>query len=124
MKQHSRGGRVTRWQRKPYQLPDHPVLFSRDSLHASQLSAAPVARQERFGLEVPCAGCPETPRMSPSEKDDRVKQFKEYVQALNKQFLEWATKQWERSPTRFWSTGMQVRKALKGRMDRAVAPIG
>ncbi|EFN59905.1 hypothetical protein CHLNCDRAFT_29140 [Chlorella variabilis] len=45
--------------------------------------------------------------MSPSEKDDRVKQFKEYVQALNKQFLEWATKQWERSPTRFWSTGMQ-----------------
>jgi hypothetical protein len=46
--------------------------------------------------------------MSPSERDDRVKQFKATVEALNNQFMTWASKQLENSPTRFWSTGMQV----------------
>ena len=34
-------------------------------------------------------------------------QFRAYVEALNKQFLEWVQRQWGASPTRFWSTGLQ-----------------
>lgn len=37
------------------------------------------------------------------------------------QFLEWAQKQWERSPTRFWSTGLQdyLRNVAKIRREFA-----
>lgn len=44
--------------------------------------------------------------MAPNQ-EERIQQFKSYVEALNKQFLEWVTKQWDRSPQRFWSTGLQ-----------------
>lgn len=37
---------------------------------------------------------------------DRVEHFREYVTALNKQFVGWCTNQWARKPGMFWSSGM------------------
>ena len=58
--------------------------------------------------------------MAPTDKD-RVQQFREYVSALNKQFLEWTGRQWTKSPTRFWSTGLQdyLRNVAKIRREFA-----
>ncbi|KAK2075721.1 hypothetical protein QBZ16_001462 [Prototheca wickerhamii] len=45
--------------------------------------------------------------MSSSKKPkDRVEHFREYVTALNKQFVGWCTNQWARKPGMFWSSGM------------------
>lgn len=45
--------------------------------------------------------------MSSTQKPkDRVEHFRQYVTALNKQFVQWCTGQWERKPNLFWSSGM------------------
>ena len=58
--------------------------------------------------------------MAPTDKD-RVVQFREHVSALNKQFLEWTGRQWTKSPTRFWSSGLQdyLRNVAKIRREFA-----
>lgn len=54
-----------------------------------------------------------------SDGKDRLQQFKEYVQALNQQFLQWCNRQWDIKPAKFWSSGMRdyLRHQAKIRLE-------
>eukprot|EP00887_Chlorella_sp_A99_P002998 scaffold9.g2998.t1 len=50
---------------------------------------------------------------------ERLEQFREYVKALNAQFQEWCSRQWETRPAKFWSSGMRdyLRHQAKIRLE-------